>query len=231
MKEKASVYLLFLLLLTSNTAMSQDLNLLGRANIGIGFDYLTQDFNGLNTRYSPGGGIGLEVGMEGEINNDLFWYGTVGITFNLNLHYEEVMNMTRRTSFSWNKKYFTGGVNKYFELRNKYFKDFYGGGGLLLSFPGTLRRTENGTGNGNSGFLGRIKYNPALGFQLHSGTTLTIFDGFLLRPEIRYRFINYNSKSFTKGDIDDLPPGLKKANGQGIDISVTLVKQIRSRRR
>ncbi|MFY0601493.1 MAG: hypothetical protein JXR03_17595 [Cyclobacteriaceae bacterium] len=212
---------------------AQDLNLIGRANLGIGFDYLSQDFNGINTKYSPGGGLGFEAGLEGEINDDLFWYGTVGITFNLNLHYEEVNGVTRRTSFSWNKKFFTAGANKYFEVRSKFISDFYGGGGLTLGIPGILRRTVNGNGNGNgnSGYLGRIKYKTSLGFQLHGGATLAITDGVLLRPELRYRFINYKSKSFSKGSLSDLEPGLKKANGQGVEISVTIVKQIRGGRR
>lgn len=215
-------------LIIQNT-VAQEVNLIGRANIGIGFDYLEQDFNGINTRYSPGGGLGLEAGLEGEIQNNLFWYGTLGMTINLNLHYEEVNGTTRKTSFSWNKKYFTGGINKYFDIRNNHISDFYGGGGLTLGIPGILRLTENGTGNGSSGFKGRINYKTSAGFQLHSGITLTIFDGFLLRPEIRYRYINYNSKQKSPGLVNT--PELKKANAQGIDISVSIVKRIKGGRR
>jgi hypothetical protein len=222
MAKTLSIYL-FLLITVFTNLLAQDLNLIGRANIGIGFDYLTQDFKGIKTFYSPGGGLGLEAGLEGELPNDLYWYGTLGMTFNLNFHYEEVSGVTTKTSFSWNKKFFAGGVNKYFDLRNKYIDDFYGGGGLLLGIPGIMRRTVNGD------YKGRINYRPAVGFQIHGGVTLTLFDNFLLRPELRYRLINYNAKSDSPGLSSE--PELKKAHGEGLDISLSIVKQIKGRRR
>lgn len=225
MKGTLTAIMLIFFYFYSFLGISQDLNLIGRANIGIGFDYLSQDFNGIKTFFSPGGGLGIEAGMEGELPNDIYWYGTVGMTFNLNLHYEETNGATNKTSYSWNKKFLTAGANKYFDQKSKYIGNFYGGGGLTLSIPGILRRTENDK------YLGRIKYNTTLGFQLHGGATLTLFDDFLLRPELRYRLINYKAKSFTRGEISDLEPELRKANGQGLDISLTIVKQIKGGRR
>ncbi|MEP0937396.1 MAG: hypothetical protein ABJH57_16670 [Cyclobacteriaceae bacterium] len=210
-----------LIIIYPSLTSAQQLNLIGRANIGIGFDYISQDFKGLTTFYSPGGGMGLEAGLEGEIQNDLYWYGTLGFTYNLNFHYEEINGQTTKTAFSWNKIIFTGGVNKYFDIRNKYIANFYGGGGLMVAIPGTLRRTINST------YQGRIGYKPNLGLLMHGGATLTITDNFLLRPEIRYRYINFKAESFTRGDVSSLESGLKKARGTGLDISVTIVKTIK----
>ncbi|MEP4534931.1 MAG: hypothetical protein ABJ004_17690 [Cyclobacteriaceae bacterium] len=210
-----------LIIVSSSLASAQQLNLIGRANIGIGFDYISQDFKGLKTFYSPGGGMGVEAGLEGEIQNDLFWYGTVGFTYNLNFHYEEINGQTTKTSYSWNKKFFTGGVNKYFDINNKYIGNFYGGGGLMLAIPGIMRRTINST------YQGRIKYKTSLGLLIHGGATLTITDNFLLRPEIRYRYINFKAESYTRGDVSSLESELRKAQGQGLDISVTIVKTIK----
>ncbi|MFT6868186.1 MAG: hypothetical protein ACJA08_003036 [Cyclobacteriaceae bacterium] len=217
----------FFLMVISQPFLSftQDLNLIGRANFGIGFDYTSQDFNGIKTFFSPGGGLGLEAGIEGEFKNDIYWYSTLGFTFNLNFHYEEVNGKTSKTSFSWNKKFITVGANKYHEINNKFISDIYGGGGLLLGVPGTMRRTVN------NDYKGRVNYHIAPGIQLHGGATLTISDNFLLRPEIRYRFIQYNSKSFSKGDIKDLQPEVRKARADGLDLSLSIIKQIRTGRR
>ncbi|WP_258105636.1 hypothetical protein [Marinoscillum sp. MHG1-6] len=206
-------------------AKSQDLNLIGRLNVGIGLDYISQDFNGIKTFFSPGGGLGLEAGLEGELPNDLYWYGTLGFTQSLNLHFEEVNGQTRKTAFGWNKKIILGGVNRYFEIRNRYIPNVFAGAGAQLAFPGKLRRTEN------NDYKGRIYYNPAVGFHLEGGATFDIVNRFLIRPSVRYRFIQYNARKYSKGDVSTLRPDLKKAFGGGIDISVTLVKQIKGGRR
>lgn len=225
MPQKSIFSAFLIIILIHYSSLAQDLNFIARGNVGIGFNYISQDFKGIKTFYSPGGGLGAEIGLEGAMKNDVFWYGTLGMKVNLNFHYEEVNGVTTKTSYSWNKKFITAGANKFFDLRNQNITEFQAGGGLIFGIPGTLRTTENNIYNG------RINYSLALGAQIHTGLTLDIYDKFLLRPEIRYRFIRYNSKSYTRGDIKDLDPELRKARADGLDISLSIIKTIRSGRR
>lgn len=206
-------------------AQAQELNALGKVTLGIGFDRLNQDFNGLTTSYSPGGGIGFEVGSEGELPQDVFWYGMIGICLNLNYHLENSNGIQNRTFYTWNRKLISAGANKYFDIRNKYIANVFAGGGLTYYIPGKLKREET------NDYLGAIEYKSTIGFQLDAGCTFHLNESITLRPALRYRYAKFKSTAFSQGTINQLDPALQKANAVGIDLTVSIVKQIRGARR
>ncbi len=205
-------------------AHAQELNALGRVNLGIGFDRLSQDFNGINTYYSPGGGIGLEAGLEGELPQNVFWYGMLGICMNVSFHYENLNGVENKTFYTWNKKMISAGANKFFDIKNKYVPEFFAGAGLTYYIPGQLKREETNK------YKGAIDYNSTLGFQLETGLTLHLIKSLELRPSVRYRFAKFQSTDYSQGTIDQLDPALRKANASGIDLSVSIVHQLRAPR-
>lgn len=204
---------------------AQHLNAIGKVTLGIGFNRLSQDFNGINTFYSPGGGLGFEAGLEGELPQDLFWYGMLGICLNINLHFENTNGLKNRTFYTWNRKMISAGANKFFDIKNKYIDNVFAGGGFTFYIPGKLKREET------NDYLGAIDYKSTIGFQLEGGCTFHLNESIILRPALRYRYATFKSSDYSQGDLDELESGLKTARIGGIDLSVSIIKQIRGGRR
>jgi hypothetical protein len=220
-----SLSIIILLFCGIHVAVGQEINLIGRVNQGIGLHYLPQDFKGILTKYRPGGGLSFEAGLEGELPQDIYWYGTVGMIFNLNLHFQDVNGKQDRSFYTWNKKCITVGANKYFDLPNKYIPQAFAGGALNYYQPGKLKREENNK------YKGAIEYKSTLGFQIESGVVLDVLSAFKIRPSLRYSYAKFQSEKYSQGTIDKLPEALQTAKASSIDFSVSILKQIGGQKR
>ncbi|WP_299190025.1 hypothetical protein [uncultured Aquimarina sp.] len=205
-------------LFTSGTA--QELNLIGRLNGSIGFNYESIDYNGGSLAYSPGGGMGLEIGAEYSFFKGLSGYGTLGYQYNLALQLQSGTNGSNKSSVTFGRVFFTLGVNKFFKFSENTLHGIVIGVGGNYSIPGKLRITENDFS------ADPIEYGTNLGFHIDAKLRLKLSDVIFLEPGIRYRQLELEAKSFGPNTIDALPSHLRTLNTSGVEISVSIIKTI-----
>ncbi|GEM_PF-4584364 len=204
------------------TARAQSLSLVGRGNLSIGLQYNDLDYNGGELFYSPGGGMGLEGGLRLDIGEGFAIQSTLGYQLHLALQTESINGISNKSSFNFNRKFVSFGMLKKFKLGHGIVGGFQLGAGTSLNLPGTLKRIEN------DNELGESNYNSNVGFYFEAGLRLRILDNVYLDPAIRYRQLSFVAKSFSDGAISDLPEHLQQLNANGIELGLTIVKNIGS---
>lgn len=216
------VFLIFFFSLILAKGYSQKLNLIGRFNLGIGTEYQNLDYNGASVPYSPGGGIGVEIGFQSALIKNLMIQSTLGYQLNLALQAESSNGASNKTSFSFNRKFVSLGLAKKFELSEGIIDGFLIGSGINYNFPGRLKRIEN------DDRLGESEYSANLGYYFELGLRLDISQSIFLDPAIRYRRLNFVANSFSEGTVTELPRDLIDLNANGIELGLTIVKKLRS---
>lgn len=213
--------ILFLLFATT-CLQGQKLGLLLRYNASFGFtqDYL--NYNGFEYNYSPGGGIGLELGLEGEVAKGFSANLTIGYQQNLVWHYNNTNGFVNETSFKFNRKFVAVGLKQLIRFTDHVFQGMYIGGGMNYSIPGTFKVTENDWRYGD------IDYSPALGFHGDLGFRLRISERkrLYVEPGFRVKIIRMSAKAYESGEVSDLADSFNDLNVSGIEVfSLGLIKK------
>lgn len=200
-------------------ALSQNVSFVARGNLSASGDTHTLDFGGRDLIYSPGAGIGLEIGLQIEIFEDFTLQSTLGHQLSLNLQTESFNGVSNESSYVFNRSFISFGAGKYFVLGENVFNGIFLEGGVQYHLPGSLKRTENDID------LGTSKYDPNLGYYLGAGARLKLKSELFLDPGIRFRSLELTAKSYTDGPIEVLPTYLQTLNVNGLELAVSLVKK------
>ncbi|MEM6644542.1 MAG: hypothetical protein AAF616_16300 [Bacteroidota bacterium] len=203
-----------------NFTSAQNISFIARTNLSIGTEYQNIDYNGGNLLYSPGGGIGIELGLQVPLVKGFAIQSTLGYQQNLALQAESVNGVSNRSSVSFNRKLISLGLSKGFKLSDGTIKSLQLGVGSNLNFPGTLKRIENDER------LGESNYNSNIGLYFEIALRIAISEGMYLDPAIRYRQLDFSVDSFSDGPTTDLPGYLQALNANGIELGVTFVKEL-----
>lgn len=198
----------------------QALTMVLRGNVGAGMSYYTLDYSGGSIFYSPGGGVGLEAGMQLELLKNLNLGVTFGYQHHLALQAETSTFYTNKTSFTFNRKYVSIATTKYFKISDKVLQNAITGAGFSYNSPGALIRTEN---NKN---LGRSEYDNRFAVFFEGGLGFKASDTWSVNPTLRYRLLKFDAISFSEGEVVDLPTHLQRLNANGLEVGVTLIKKI-----
>ncbi|MEM6264915.1 MAG: hypothetical protein AAGI38_20555 [Bacteroidota bacterium] len=199
---------------------AQGLNLIVRGNIAIGTEYQSLDFWGRNLSYSPGGGLGVEVGVQFDMLKGFGIQLTLGRQFNYTFHEETVNGITNRSSFTFNRRFISLGVLKNFTLTDGIVNSLQVGAGTNLNYPGTMTRVENEV------VIEESSYYSNFGIYIDLVLRLKITDQIFLDPGIRYRQLNFSAESFSEGAVSELPDNLQEVNASGVEIGLTFVQRL-----
>lgn len=219
---KFRLFILIIVVITSSARAihAQELSLIGRTNLSIGLDYRVLDYFGEDLLYSPGGGMGLELGLQVDMGEGFALQSTLGYQLNLAFQIESFDGVTNKSSSSFNRKFVSLGALKGFNLNGTTIKSLQFGSGINFNWPGALSRIENDVE------LGKSTYSTGIGLYFEAGLRLQILDNTYLDPAIRYRKLSFTAKSFTQGAVSELPDYLQKLNANGIELGVTFVRKI-----
>ncbi len=224
-KMKKTTTLLILNLAIAFGIQAQTISWTGKANLSIGMDYQSINYYDGEIFYSPGGGIGIEGGIQLEIIKNLNLYTSLGYQLNFALQAENSNGVSNRSSFSFNRKFLTLGVSKIIQLSDiNTVQGLLFGGGVNFSIPGTMKIIENK----NTEFI--TKYKPNLGYHFETGLRLDLSQGFYLDATIRYRALEFSGKSFSYSGGSHSGTGtefLNKLNASGIELGATFVKKLK----
>ena len=213
-----------LLFLSSNFLQAQKLGLLLRGNASFGF---TQDFlnyNGLTYNYSPGGGVGVELGLEAEVAKGFSANFTLGYQQNIIWQFSNSDGNVNETSFQFNRKFVAVGIKQLFRLSDHFFQGIFLGAGGNYSIPGKFKITENNWRYGD------IEYSPAVGFHGEAGFRLRISERrrLYLEPGFRVKIIYMNARAFEFGEVSDIADSFKDLNVSGLEVySIGLIKKFK----
>jgi len=205
---KKSIFSLMVFCIMYSSGFAQDINLIGRLNGSIGLEYESVDYNGGSLAYSPGGGIGLEIGAEYNIFKGIYGYGTLGYQYNLALQLETGTNGSNKSSATFGRTFFTFGIHKLFILSDNTLHGISIGVGGNYSIPAKLKITENDRS------LEPISFESGLGFHIDAKLRLKLSDSFFLDPGLRYRQLELDAK--TTGTL----------NASGIEIGISVIKKL-----
>lgn len=217
---KKTILALIVCLSFSTFSQAQRLNFLLRGNLSVGLDYQTLDYDGSSIIYSPGGGIGLEPGVELQLAKNTYAYATAGYQFNLSARVERSSYYSNKTSFSFNRKFFTVGANQLIPLSDGILNGLMLGGGGNFSIPGKLTRFENDYD------LGSVTYKSGIGFHVDAKLRLKFSDNISMDAGLRYRNLELKYDTYDSGGSYILPDYLQTLNASGIEISATLVQRL-----
>jgi hypothetical protein len=198
---------------------SQSTDFIIRANTSIGAEYSTLDYNGGSKIYSPGGGMGIDFGVQHELKNNLSFYSTLGGQFSFIFNYENINGFTNETTYSFHRFFFTLGAQYLIPFSNDFIKGFSLGGGLNGHKPTKLKRTEN-----NFEYE-PISYHYALGFHTDAKFRFKIASNYFVEPGIRYRNLDFTYKDNSKIE-DFLPEAFKKLNVNGVEFYLSFFKRV-----
>jgi len=216
--------LIFTLILVSTIQLvnAQELHFISRVNISIGMDYKTLNYAGSEMLYSPGGGMGLEAGLQLDLQNGFALQSTIGYQLHLAFQGESGGGFSNKSSFNFNRKFLSLGALKNFKLSDGTgtLNGIHLGAGTHINLPGSLKRIEN------EFELGTSKYDPSLGFYVEIGLNLKIDEDMFFTPSIRYRQLSFSAKSFTEGSISNLPDYLQELNANGVELGVTFAMRL-----
>ncbi|MFD2563970.1 hypothetical protein [Aquimarina rubra] len=217
---KKSIFSLAVFCVMFNVGFAQEVSLIGRLNGSIGFNYESIDYNGGSMAYSPGGGMGLEVGAEYNIFKGLYGYGTLGYQYNLAIQLQSGNGGSNKSSVTFSRTFFTLGIHKLFKLSDNTLNGIVIGVGGNYSIPGRLKITENDFS------ADPIKYKSNVGFHIDAKLRLKLSDKFFLEPGLRYRQLELEAESFGSNGIDVLPSHLRTLNTSGIEIALSVIKKL-----
>ncbi|MGB3465275.1 MAG: outer membrane beta-barrel protein [Cyclobacteriaceae bacterium] len=203
------------------TVEAQNPSLFLRGNLSLGTNYTTLDYNGFDISYSPGGGFGLDIGLQTELTENLNLRASLGYQLVVALQAESVNGYTNSSSATFNRKVLGLGLVKGIELDSRSLTHFLIGGGLQYNAPGRLSRTEN------TDSLGKISYKSSFGFYLEAGVAIRLSREMSLEPSLRYRSISFSGEDYTGGSFESLPAELQTLNASGIELGFTLVKALK----
>ena len=201
-------------------SFGQSLDFIARGNLSIGSKYETLDYSGADMFYSPGGGMGIELGLQWKLVENLYFQSSLGYQLNLALQTESFNGITNKSSFSFGRTFLSTGITKKFFISEDLFNGIMLGGGVQYSLPSSLTRIENETD------LGSSRYKANLGYFIDLGVRLRMSETVFLEPGIRYRNLRLDGKSYNQGAIDDLPPALQNLNANGVELGLSLIKNI-----
>ncbi len=217
--------LLILNIIIAFGIQAQNITWTGRANLSVGMDYQSISYYDGEMFYSPGGGIGIEGGIQLEIIKNLNLYTSLGYQLNFALQAENNNGVSNRSSFSFNRKFLTLGVNKIIQLSDiNTVQGIILGGGVEFNIPGTMKIIENK----DTEFL--TKFKPNLGFHFETGLRLDLSQGFFLDATIRYRALEFSGKSFSysRGSLSGTGTEFSDMlNASGIELGATFVKKLK----
>ncbi len=213
---------LFLLIFSLSFVQAQKLGLLIKYNASFGFtqDYL--NYNGLEYNYSPGGGMGLELGLDAEVAKGFSANLSIGYQQNLVWQYSNVNGFVNESSFKFNRKFVSVGLKQLIRFSDNFFQGMFIGGGVNYSIPGKFIITEN------EWRYGIIEYSPALGFHGDLGFRLRISERkrLYVEPGFRVKILRMNAKAYESGEVSDLADSYKDLNVSGIEVfSIGLIKK------
>lgn len=213
---------LFLLIFSLSFVQAQKLGLLIKYNASFGFtqDYL--NYNGLEYNYSPGGGMGLELGLDAEVAKGFSANLSIGYQQNLVWQYSNVNGFVNESSFKFNRKFVSVGLKQLIRFSDNFFQGMFIGGGVNYSIPGKFIITEN------EWRYGIIEYSPALGFYGDLGFRLRISERkrLYVEPGFRVKILRMNAKAYESGEVSDLADSYKDLNVSGIEVfSIGLIKK------
>ncbi|SEL23609.1 hypothetical protein SAMN04487910_2115 [Aquimarina amphilecti] len=214
------IFSLVVLCTVANNGMAQEISLIGRLNGSIGFNYETIDYSGGNLAYSPGGGMGFEVGAEYSFFKGLSGYGTLGYQYNLAFQLQSGTEGSNKSSVTFSRTFFTFGINKFFKLSDNTLQGIVIGVGGNYNIPGKLKITENDFS------ADPIEYESNIGFHIDAKLRLKLSNALFLEPGIRYRQLELDAESFGSNTIAALPSHLRVLNTSGIEIAVSIVKKM-----
>lgn len=224
--------LFFAILCISSSNAQKRLELSLRTNLGIGAKYETLQFDNADSYgeliYSPGGGIGLELGVGYLLKDHLLTYGAVGYQQNIALQYHSSnYGGTDKTSFFFNKTSLQVGTNYRFKFREKGKFGMLLGGGGSFNLPGKMSITELNF------HYGDVTFKPALGLHAETGVFIEL-KKLILKGSIRLRHLNYKLKNYnqpsdsntwTTDNYEQFPNYIQKVNASGGDLSFSLIKK------
>lgn len=205
---------------STSLGFGQNVDFIIRGNLGIGAEYETLAYNGAEIYYSPGGGMGAEVGLQIEVAKNFILQSTLGYQLNLALQIESFNGVSNESSSIFNRKFMSFGALKKFPLTEYLFNGILIGGGAHYNIPGQLKRIEDNVD------LGSSKYKSNIGYYIELAVRLKISETVYLDPGIRYRNLALDGKSYSEGTINDLPESLQKLNANGVELGLVLVKNI-----
>jgi len=212
------------LIFATTCMQAQKLELLLRANASFGFEQDFLNYNGFEYLYSPGGGVGLEIGLESEVAKGFSVNMTIGYQQNLVWHYSDINGFDNESSFRFNRKFVAIGIKQLIRFTPHVFQGMYIGAGVNYSIPGTLKLVEN------SWRYGDIDYSSALGFYGEFGFRLRISKKkrIFLEPGIRVKIIRMNAKAYELGEVSDVADSFRDLNVSGIEVfSLGLIKRFK----
>ena len=211
---------LLLFLISTSMGYAQNLDFIIRTNLGIGAEYETLDYNTGDLYYSPGGGMGAEVGLQVEVAENFSLQSTIGYQLNLALLAESTNGVSNKSSFLFNRKFISFGAFSKIPFSNNLVNSLLVGGGIHYNMPGRMERIENDID------LGISRYNTGIGYYVDLSLRLKVSKRVFLDPGIRYRRLSLDAKSYSEGDISDLPIYLQTLNTNGIELGFAIVRRI-----
>ena len=219
--QKRVLLLLSFLCFIAEAGYSQDLKLLLRLNRSFGFNYEQLNYYGGNAiLYSPGGGGGIEIGLARKLGPNTDIYGSLAYQQNLALQYTNINGQSQKSSFLFNRKTASLGLNHSFILSERWLRGFVLGGGLSYNFPGKLKIIEEDIE------YGAIGYSSNPGYHADVKLIFELTEGLRLNPGLRYRNTLFFANSYEKGPISALPEKFRDLQASGVELSVTLLKEL-----
>lgn len=220
------------LILTISFSNAQEIELLARGNLSIGWgNYEELNYQVLGSSdeitllYSAGGGMGLEVGPSFLLANGFAIQTTVGFQINMAFQKQTYASgsgsSSNASSALFSRTFISTGVTKQISLSgSKVVKGIQLGSGIAYNMPGGLTRVENDENLGTS----KYKSNVALYFE--TGLKLQVSPMVCLTPNLRYRSLRFDVKSFSEGETSELPASLQDLNANGLELGLTVSKRI-----
>lgn len=196
---------------------AQGVNFVLRGNTSNGLDAISLDYLGNNLQTSPGGGIGLEAGLQLPLMENLLLQPTLGHFLSFGFQYESINGTSNQSSMIFNRIFLSLGVIKQFKFDKPVFQGLLLGTGLQYNLPGKLKRTENNQE------LGYTTYDNSMAIYMEVGLRIKIAKALFLDPGIRFRRLHFNINGYSDGDIADLPGELRNLNANGLEFGLSFV--------
>ena len=206
------------LIVSVTTSSAQKFGVVLRPNISAGAEYHSISYFGGDIYYSAGGGVGLEIGGVLSITEGLSVYSTAGYQQHFAIQLEDNNNFENKSSFTFNKKFFTIGATQKIKISDYFFQGILIGGGINYTIPGKIRITEDNLE------LGDISYDSNPGFHIDVLFRMRMAEGFYFDPGLRFRYHKFNATSYEDGELDLLPQHLVDLQSSGIELSFAVVK-------
>ncbi len=127
--------LIFLLSIIAQLIIAQEIGLIVRPYGSIGFEKGDVDYGGVPLEYSPGGGFGLETGLEYKLDMGFAASATIGYQGMWTFYLTTGTGGSNKSSFSFDRKYFTGNIHQLISLSDGIVEGINIGGGASYNIP------------------------------------------------------------------------------------------------